>query len=218
MQLELSQITVPPGSQLLLENVSWQMFEKILDELGESRAARLSYSQGVLEIMTPLLEHEDDKEIIGDLVKALLEELDIEFRAAGSTTFKNQNMSQALEPDECFYIKNEAAVRGKKKIDLNVDSPPDLAIEIDITSRTHLNNYQVLGVPELWRYNGKNLEINVLQAGQYVQSDSSLNFPNLPVKTVIPQYLEQSKIIGRNATMKAFRRWVREFIADQHIV
>jgi len=215
MQLKLSQITVPPGSQILLENVSWQMFEKILDELGESRAARLSYSQGVLEIMTPLFEHENNKEIIGDLVKALLEELDIEFRSAGSTTFKDQNMSQALEPDECFYITNEAAIRGKKKIDLTVDSPPDLAIEIDITSRTHLNNYQVLGVPELWRYNGKSLEINILQAGQYVQSDSSLNFPNLPVKTVIPQYLEQSKIIGRNATMKAFRRWVREFIASR---
>lgn len=64
MQLELNQLIVPPGHQLLLKNVSWQMFEKILEELGETRAARVSYSKGMLEIMTPLAEHEDDKVII----------------------------------------------------------------------------------------------------------------------------------------------------------
>lgn len=163
MQLELNQLIVPPGHQLLLKNVSWQMFENILEELGESRAARVSYSKGLLEIMTPLPEHEDDKVMIGDLVKALLEELDIEFRSLGSTIFKNQEMLQAVEADDCFYIQNEAAVRGKKRIDLSIDPPPDLAIEIDITSRTRFNNYEALGVPELWRYDGQKLQINVLE-------------------------------------------------------
>jgi Uma2 family endonuclease len=88
MQLELNQLIVPPGHQLLLKDVSWQMFEKILEELGETRAARVSYSKGMLEIMTPLPEHEADKVLIGDLIKALLEELDIEFWSLGSTTFK----------------------------------------------------------------------------------------------------------------------------------
>ena len=212
MQLELNQLIVPPGHQLLLKDVSWQMFEKILEELGETRAARVSYSKGMLEIMTPLAEHEDDKVIIGDLVKALLEELDIEFRSLGSTTFKNEDMRQAVEADDCFYIQNEAVIRGKKRIDLSVDPPPDLAIEIDITSRTKFKNYEALGVPELWRYNGRKLQINVLQEGKYVESDTSYNFPDLRICEVIHQYVEQSRIVGRNSTMKTFRNWVRTHI------
>jgi Uma2 family endonuclease len=212
MQLELNQLIVPPGHQLLLKDVSWQMFEEILEELGETRAARVSYSKGLLEIMTPLLEHEDDKVMIGDLVKALLEELDIEFRSLGSTTFKNQEMLQAVEADDCFYIQNEAAVRGKKRIDLSIDPPPDLAIEIDITSRTKFNNYEALGVPELWRYDGNNLQINVLSDSKYIESKISYNFPNLPIREVIHQYVETSKTNGRNTTMKSFRYWVREQI------
>ncbi len=212
MQLELNQLIVPPGHQLLLKDVSWQMFEKILDELGESRAARVSYSKGMLEIMTPLPEHEDDKVMIGDLVKVILEELDLEFRSLGSTTFKNKEMLQAVEADDCFYIQNEAAIRGKKRIDLTIDPPPDLAIEIDITSRTQFNNYEALGVPELWRYNGCKLLSYVLRDGKYLESETSYNFPSLAIVGVIHQHVEQSKVVGRNAMMKAFRNWVREQI------
>ena len=89
------------------------MFEKLNDELGETRAARLSYSKGMLEILTPLAVHEVGKKIIGNLVEIILEELDIEFWAVGSTTFKNEAMAQSIEADECFYIQNEALVRGK---------------------------------------------------------------------------------------------------------
>ncbi len=134
MQVALKQIIVQPGQQLLLNDISWQQFETILDELGESRAARLSYSNGWLEIMVPLPEHEKDKEILGDLVKILLENLEIDFETLGSTTFKNDRMIQAVEPDACFYIRNYAAAIGKTSLDLTVDPPPDLAIEIDITS------------------------------------------------------------------------------------
>jgi len=209
MQVAIKQIVVPPGNQLLLKDVSWQQYQEILANFGESCSARISYSNGLLEIMVPLPEHEDNKVIIGDLVKVILEELDIEFRSLGSTTFDKESMAAAIEPDDCFYIQNEAAVRGKKRLDLNVDPPPDLAIEIDITSRTRLASYQNLGVPELWRFNGSKLEINIWQAGKYIESNQSLIFPNFPITEVIPQYLEQSKIIGRNATMKLFRSWLR---------
>ncbi len=210
MLLQLDQLVVQPGQQLLLKNVSWQMYENILEELGESRAAKINYSQGLLEIMTPLPEHEFDKEIIGDLVKALLEELNIEFVPLGSTTYKNEQMAEGLEADQCFYIQNEIAIRGKKRIDLSIDPPPDLAIEIDITSRTRLNNYEALGVPELWRYDGQSLEINVLENGKYINLNISRKFPSFPLIKVVPQYVEQSKIKGRNAAIKAFRSWVRE--------
>ncbi|HEY9605030.1 MAG TPA: Uma2 family endonuclease [Allocoleopsis sp.] len=212
MLLELQRLTVPPGQRVFLRDVSWQEFEAILEDLGEHRAARLAYDRGTLEIMTPLPEHEDDKEIIGDLVKALLEELDIEFRSLGSTTFKNEEMAQGIEPDQCFYIQHEAAIRGKKRLDLTIDPPPDLALEIDVTSRTHPSIYEVLKVPELWRFDRGKLQINVLREGNYVTSQDSSIFSGLPLTEVIPQYLEQSKTAGRNTTIRAFRTWVREQI------
>ncbi|NET04658.1 MAG: Uma2 family endonuclease [Symploca sp. SIO2B6] len=210
MLLELERLTVPPGQRVLLQDVSWQEFESILEELGEHRAQRLAYDSGVLEIMTPLPGHEASKEIIGDLVKALLEELDIDFWTLGSTTFKNIEMLKGVEPDQCFYIKNEAAVRGKESLDLAVDPPPDLVLEIDLTSRTHPHIYQALRVPELWRFERGLLKINVLQGSQYIESQTSLNFPQLSLIETIPHYLKQSKIVGRNSTMRTFRSWIRE--------
>jgi Uma2 family endonuclease len=209
MLLELNRIHIPPGQRVLLQGVSWQEFEAILEELGEHRAARVAYDNGILEIMTPLPEHEDDKEIIGDLLKALLEELDIEFRTLGSTTFKNQQMLKGIEPDQCFYIQNEAVIRGKTRLDLQVDPPPDLALEIDMTSRTHPSLYEALKVPELWRFEKGKLQINVLQDGKYrVVAESSI-FPGLPLGEVLANFSKQSKTLGRNVVMRAFRQWVR---------
>ncbi|MEJ6480787.1 Uma2 family endonuclease [Nostoc punctiforme UO1] len=212
MLLELKRIHVPPGQRVLLRDVTWQELETILEDLGEHCVARIAYDRGILEIMAPLPEHEYDKEIIGDLVKALLEELNTEFISLGSTTFKNQAMAQGIEPDQSFYIKNESKIRGKKRLDLTVDSPPDLAIEVDITSRTHPNIYKALKVPELWRFNKGKLQINVLQHGHYVESQQSLNFPQFKLGEAITQYLEQTITGGRNATFKAFRLWVQKQI------
>ncbi|MEG4852401.1 Uma2 family endonuclease [Microcoleus sp. B5-D4] len=210
MLLELRQLKIQPGQQLLVEDVNWQQFESILAELGERRASRLSYSNGRLEIMVPLPEHEKAKEIIGDMVKILLETRQIAFESLGSTTLKNERMSQAVEPDTCFYIQNQAAVIGKNRLDMSVDPPPDLAIEIDLTSRTQLDNYQILGVPELWRYARRGLQINVLQAEQYIESDVSPTFPNIPIVQLVNQYTQQSQVAGRTHAIQAFKNWVRE--------
>uniref|UniRef100_UPI0019523566 Uma2 family endonuclease n=1 Tax=Spirulina sp. CCY15215 TaxID=2767591 RepID=UPI0019523566 len=169
MLLELKRFDILPGQKLVLRDVNWQEFEQILAELGEKRASRIAYANRILEIMAPLPEHEADKGFISDFVKALLEELDIECYPLGSTTFKNELMKQGIEPDDCFYIKHEAAVRGKNRLDLTVDPPPDLALEIDITSRTHPAIYQALGVPELWRFEKGRLKIAVLQGDRYVE-------------------------------------------------
>ncbi|MCK5720362.1 MAG: Uma2 family endonuclease [Thiomargarita sp.] len=210
MQLAFEQIIIKPGQNLLLKDVNWSMFEKILDNLGEKRATRISYSKGMLEFMSPLAIHEFGKKIISNLVEIMLEEMDVDFWALGSTTFKNEKMKQGVEADECFYIKNEALVRGKDRIDLTIDPPPDLAIEIDISSRTHFDNYEALGVKELWRYDGQQLEISVLQEGHYSLSNTSVHFPKIPVVSMIPEYLQKSKAIGRNKTMREFRTYVRQ--------
>ena len=214
MLLELNQLIVKAGHQLLIKDVSWSAYKRILAELGDNRSSRIAYSQGMLEIMAPLPEHEVAKVIIGDLAKVLLEELDLEFWSLGSTTFEKESMDAGVEPDDCFYIQNEARVRGKDRINLETDPPPDLAIEIDITSRTSFNNYQALRVPELWRWNGSKLEINVLFNGKYLESNTSSIFPNLPIQQVIPEYLMLSKNNGRNTTMKGFRAWIRQKISS----
>ncbi|MEH1792950.1 Uma2 family endonuclease [Nostoc sp.] len=209
MLLKLQQIIVKPGQQMLLQDISWQQLENILDEMGERRAARISYSNGWLEIMVPLPEHEKDKELIGDLVKVLLEILQIDFEPFGSTTLKNERMRQAVEPDTSFYIQNQAAVIGKNRIDLTIDPPPDLAIEIDITSRTRFENYEILGVPELWRYTQQSLEISLLKEGKYITSESSPNFPDIPIVELVNEYVQQCLTIGRSQAMRNFRDWVK---------
>jgi Uma2 family endonuclease len=216
MQLNFNQILLQPGQTLLLKDIDWSMFEALLEELGDERAARVSYSGGMLEIMTPLAIHESDKELLGDLIKIILEEMNLEFWALGSTTFKNAQMAQAVEPDQCFYIAHETVVRRKERIDLTVDPPPDLAIEIDITARSRFDNYEKLGVPEIWRYDGKNLEINVLQKGRYVIAERSQLLPHLPLREIIPGCIAQSHETGRNATMRQFRTWVKAQVRQGH--
>lgn len=212
MLLSLTQIEIPPGQKVLLRDISWEKFNEILTDLGEQRGTRLAYTRETLEIMSPLPEHEVDKCYITNFIEILLEELEIEFCPLGSTTFKNELMQQGLEPDNCFYIENEAAVRGKSRLDLAIDPPPDLALEIDITSRSHPDIYAALGVPELWQFDGENLEIKTLQSGQYLSVEFSPNFPDLPLKTIIPEYLNRAKTESRNRTMKAFRAWVQNQI------
>ncbi|MEZ2235561.1 Uma2 family endonuclease [Microcoleus sp.] len=206
----LNQLIVPPGNQVQLQNVSWEIYEAILDELGEGYAVRLAYYKGILEIRMPLPKHEKAKSLIGYLVNVLLEELNVDCEVLGSTTFKRQDMQTGVEPDDCFYIQNQAAVRGKDRLDLTVDPPPDLAIEIDNSSQTSLNCYEALGVPELWRYDGEVLKIYRLEEGKYTESSSNQNFPDFPIIDLIPQYVDRSKTEGRSPTIRAFRAWVRE--------
>lgn len=214
MLLTRERLTVPPGDKLLLPDISWQEFETILEELGNRRGSRIAYDRGTLEIMTPLPEPEINKVLASNLVEALLEELEIDFWCLGSTTFKSEMLGKGIEPDNCFYIRNEAAIRGKARLDLTADPPPDLALEIEVTSRTHPNIYAALGVPELWRFEQGKLQINVLQAGKYVEVEESQFFPNFPLKKKLPEFLQDCKLKGRNKTIKAFRAWVREKAID----
>ncbi len=213
MLLELKRLDIPPGQKILLKEVTWLEFEQIVEELGEHRSSKIAYNNHKLEIMTPLPEHESNKLFITNFIEILLEELNIEFYPLGSTTFKNKLMQSGIEPDNCFYIENEALIRGKERLDLTIDPCPDLALEIDITSRSHRDIYAKLGVPELWQFDHQaNLQINVLKDGFYQPVEFSTHFPKFPLKKVIPNYLKQVKQEGRNKTMKAFRNWVKDQI------
>ena len=207
----MEQTTTLIGEKITLKEVSWETLEAIVEENDrENHSSRLAYNQGTLEIVTPLPEHEVNKNFITNFVEILLEELDREFYPLGSTTFKNELMQQGIEPDNCFYIQNEALIRGKERIDLKVDPPPDLALEIEITSRSYPEIYATLGVPELWQFRQGNLQISLLDKGKYQISTESSIFPQFPLIQAIPGFLQQCKTQGRNKTMRAFRQWVRE--------
>lgn len=210
--LQLRQIDVQPGQCLTLRDISWAEFEAILDEIGEHRAARVAYYQGVLEIRMPLPEHEVTKELIGDMVKLLLDELELDWEGYGSTTFKRSEMSAGIEPDTCFYIQNASKMIGKRRIDLSVDPPPDLAIEIDITSKTQLSAYVALKVPELWCYANDKLQIFLLEQGEYIEVENSSIFGQLPVIEGILKFLQLSLTQGSSTARRAFRQWVRDVI------
>ncbi len=194
----------------VLHNVSWETFEALLRDTGEHRGSRFAYEDGTLEIMTPLFEHENPKCNFGNFIIALAEELEIEIRSAGSTTLKKSQKTKGIEPDNCYYIKNELAVRGIETLDLESAPPPDLAIEIDITSSSvnKSNIYSALGVTELWRYDGSNLNFYELVEKQYVKRDYSISFPIVSVND-ISRFIEQSKTMAEIALLKLFRTWLR---------
>ena len=146
----ISHIKLAPGSAITIPDMSWQEFEAILQELGEKRSARVAYSQGTLEIMAPLPEHEKPKDIISDIVKILLKASKRKYEPFGSTTFKQKGIA-GVEPDACFYIKNYQIMIGRRRLQAN-DPPPDLAIETDVTSKTTIDAYEGIGVPEVWVY------------------------------------------------------------------
>jgi Uma2 family endonuclease len=209
VNLQLRQLDIPPGQRLLIQDVNWLEFEAILNELGEKRASRIAYSDGILEIRMPLPKHERQKSILGDIVKILLDELELDCECFGSTTFKRQEMNYGIEPDECFYIQNHQAMIGKDRLDLSVDPPPDLALEVDVTSKTQIDAYIRLGVPELWVYEDTELKIYILEAGQYQASATSPTFPKLPILEWVSEVLEQSRAIGRSPALRAFRQKIR---------
>jgi len=202
----------PAEARVVLKGVSWATYKALMADIGEDRACRIAYDQGILEIMVPYQEHEVPKVLIADFVTAIADELQIEVMQLGSLTLEREALTRAIEPDTCFYIQNEALVRSKN-IDLQNDPPPDLAIESDYTSSSlnKFNIYASLGVPELWRYSRQSLQVYQLVEGNYELSETSIAFPFLPIAE-IPGLIEQSKMIGQRASVRLFRTRIREIL------
>ena len=199
---------------ITLTGIKWLTFKAIMSDVGDGRAWRIAYAEGVLEIRMPLTEHEEPKGMIESFVEAFADELDMEVRKLGALTLEREDLARAIEPDSCFYIQNESVVRGKS-INLLADPPPDLVVESDYTSSS-LNKFSIyasLGVPEIWRYRNQCLQVYQLVEGNYEQRENSLAFPFLPIAE-IPGLIEQSKAIGQRAAVRLFRDRVREVLAQ----
>ncbi|OLP17143.1 hypothetical protein BST81_17485 [Leptolyngbya sp. 'hensonii'] len=206
-----SEIPLFAEERVMLHNISWETFEQLLAEAGDCRNTRFHYLEGTLEIMAPLSRHEGSNRFIESLISAIVEELDIDMRKLGSLTLKRRDRRAGGEPDSCYYIQNEAIVRSIVEIDLRTAPPPDLVLEVDITSPStrRLPIYANLGVPELWQYDGKTLQYYILQDQDYVPVDQSPTFPWLP-PAIILEFLQKRLILGETKAIREFKAWVRE--------
>ncbi|WP_373540316.1 Uma2 family endonuclease [Chamaesiphon sp.] len=204
-------LLAPPNEIIHLSGISWKTYETLLEELSDRRL-RLTYNRGDLEIMAPSPEHELNKRVLGRFIETIAEELEVSIYPLGSTTFKKAELSGA-EPDECFYMRNIAAVQGKKRLDMEEDPAPDLVLEIDITSSSQdrLQVYADLGVAEVWIYDGESLVIQRLQNGTYVATRASQFFVNLSIPDIVG-WLQLSTTMDYLTLVKAFRGWVRSQI------
>ena len=198
-----------PENRVILKGVSWSTFKALLADVGDDRAWRIAYDEGVLEIRMPLEEHEEPKRLIESFVEAIVDELEIELRSLGSLTLEREDLTRAVEPDSCFYIQNESLVRGRN-INLPNDPPPDLAIESDYTNSSvnKFTIYAAIGVPEIWRYRRESLQVYQLVDGKYEKCEISLAFPFLPVAK-IPGFIEQSRTVGQRAAVRLFRQRIQ---------
>lgn len=200
-------------NRLRLSCISWDQYCQIGEALRD-RPVRMTYDRGELEIMTTSARHESHKSLIARLLEALTEELNIEIRSLGNMTHQREDLERGFEADECWYIQQEAVVRGKVEIDLSIDPPPDLALEIEI-SRSVLDRigiYQAMGVPELWRFEGSRLRIHVLKQGGYEEVEKSQAFPTVPM-TLFTEAIAQFGKVGETQIVKAFRKRVREILS-----
>lgn len=197
--------------RVILPHISWQTYQSLIRDFEQEPAIRLTYNQGTLEIRMPLDPHETYKKLLGRLIEAATEELDIEIRSLGSRTCDREDLARGLEPDQCYYIQNESLVRGLDQIDSNRFPPPDLAIEIDITSSSinRMSIYAALGVPEVWRYDGQTLTMLILQNGEYHPQSNSKALPFLSSESIL-RFLSQRSMMGETQLVKQFRQWVRE--------
>lgn len=204
--LPLASLSLTPGSCLTLEGISWQEFEQIQAAYDYRPGIRVAYCDGTLELVSPLPAHERPNRVITDIVKVLLDAQDRDWEDFGTSTLKREKKLAGVEPDTGFYIQNAERMRACMRFDLETDPPPDLAIECDLTSKTTLEAYERLQVPELWIFENGMLKINLLENGKYKPSTTSLVFPDVDICALIPELLQEAFEMGSSRMLRNLRQ------------
>lgn len=199
--------------RVVLRGLTWLAYQQILGALPQSRTARLSFNCGVLEITMPLEEHENASELLGLFIRVLVGEMGLKLKSLRSTTLDREDLDRGAEPDNAYYIQNQARVAGRS-VNLQQDPPPDLVVEVDITHTDIDKNrlYAAMGVPELWRYNGRDWRIFILENGDYQESEFSPIFPWVQ-KAYLYQFLAEAQQ-DEIAAEQALRQLVRDHLSQ----
>jgi len=208
----MSAVLTPADQRVVLHNVSWETYERILADHINSSSPHFTFDHGELEIMSPSVEHERYVRRLDEVIKIVADEMDVEAEGLGSTTFQREELERGFESDCCFYIANALRVRGKRELDLRVDPPPDLVVEVDITSSSiaKLLIFAEFGVPEVWRFNGERLVILNLSAGNdYHEVSESRTLLGLDGGEV-SDLMTRGKDLGGTAWLRLVRAWAHE--------
>lgn len=212
----MESVLTEPKAQIMIEEhivlsgVSWNVYEQLMKDHEDRSAPRFIYDQGDLEIYMPSQKHEKKAEFLGDIVKVITEEKEVESLSIRSTTFKKSDVEKGVEPDGCFYLQSYDKVFGMNKIDLE-KYPPDLVIEVDIFSPS-INRfpiYAVFKVPEIWRYQKDEVKIYLFDGKKYFEADESLALPKVTGE-VLTNWLAESETMKRSAWLKNVRKWVNQ--------
>ena len=200
------QTMLAPETRTVMENIRWETFVELAEQRRGS-VPRMTFDEGVLELMSPRRQHENIGSLIGRLVETYTEVRGIEVQTVASTTFRRKDLQKAFEADESYYIEHAAQIRPKEEIDLTIDPPPDLVIEVEITSSAihELKLFAAMGVPEVWRHNGERLQMYGLIQDADEAIDTSRALPNL-TSAMIDAVLEKRFEFGETALVREFRR------------
>ena len=196
---------LPAGTALVVAQVAWDDYERLLEGLAERPRLRVSYDSGTVEIVSPLPEHEQYARFFDDLVRAYANIYDMELEKRGQATWKRRALRKGAEADACYYVRNAERIIGKRIIDLESDPPPDIVVEIDTTRRSQhkFPIYAALSVPEIWQYDGQIVYLYELAEGQYVPISESRSFPRL-TGAILAEAIELSKTHGQKTALKGF--------------
>lgn len=201
-------IVEPPETRMVLENVAWDTYVALAEQRRGS-VPRMTYDNGVLEMMSPRREHENIGRLIGRMIETYSELRGIEIISVASVTVKRSDLSKAYEADESYYVTHAAELLGKRELDFEVDPPPDLVVEVEITSSAikKMSLFAALQVPEVWRHNGESLTMYRRENEAYVPIDSSIELPGLTA-TRINQTLASRDSVGETSLIRSFRQAV----------
>lgn len=200
-------LTLSSGDAVIFLDQTWQDYEHLLKLRQEKLIPKLSFNSKTQEIrlMSPLPSHGNRVDTLRDLVKVLLRQNKQDWQSFDPITLKIP-LQAGVEPDACFYIQNRQAILGKERINLTVDPPPDLAIEVDLTSITDLRAYEILKVPELWIYRQGILKVYLLGGESYRESAVSGLFPEIDVPKILPKYVELGWNEGSSVALRQFEK------------
>ena len=193
-------------TRTVLENVRWDTFIELAEQRSGS-VPRMTYDEGVLELMSPLRQHENIGRLLGRLIETYTEVMEVEIQSVASTTFKRKDLKRAFEADESYYVQHAEQIRPKEEIDLTIDPPPDLVIEVEITSSAirKMKLFASMGVPEVWRHNGEMLEMFALTDGEYQAIEASTSLPGLN-SNLINLILARRFECGETMLIREFRK------------
>jgi Uma2 family endonuclease len=201
---------LPEASTFILHGVDWKDYEDLLEAVGEAHGLRISYSEGILQAMTLSSEHEKYSNFIQDLVRLCTMRTGRRLASFGSATLKTRGRKKGLEPDVCFYVDPVGSLAFKKNLDFDKDPPPDLAVEIDVhhDSLSKFPIYSTLGVPEIWRYDGKNVFMYRLAGDQYHAISESVVLPNISCE-VLMSFILRLENEDENSILLSFEGWLQ---------